>query len=117
VAQYDSLFPILLDTAIALAGGRPDRVFVVSIPDYAFTPFGQGTPDPSSISVGLDTFNAHAERWCANRGVLWRPITDISRRGLDEPDLVANDDLHPSGKQYGAWVSERLLDPVLGLLD
>jgi lysophospholipase L1-like esterase len=112
IEEYDERFPALLDTAIALAGGRPERVFVVSIPDYAFTPFGQGTTDPDAISVGLDTFNAHAERFAAERGVDWFYITDISREGLADPELVASDGLHPSGKQYGRWVEERLMPAV-----
>ena len=36
-----------MDEAIALAGGRVDRVFVVSIPDYGYTPFGKRTKPPS----------------------------------------------------------------------
>ena len=35
-------------------------------------------------------------------------VTDITRRGLRETDLVAFDGLHPSGKMYAAWV-ERIL--------
>ena len=33
-------FAALLDRAIALAGGRADRVLVVAIPDWGVTPFG-----------------------------------------------------------------------------
>lgn len=117
VSEYDERFPALLDTAIALAGGHPERVFVVSIPDYALTPFGQSTSDPTAISVGLDTFNAHAARFAAERGVDWFYITGISREGLADPELVANDGLHPSGKQYGRWVDEVLMPAVAAKLE
>jgi lysophospholipase L1-like esterase len=44
-------------------------------------------------------------------GVTYINITDISRRGMDEPDLVAADGLHPSGKMYGEW-AVRIFDRV-----
>jgi len=37
-------------------------------------------------------------------GVKYFNITEISRKGFDQPDLVANDGLHPSGKMYTQWV-------------
>jgi lysophospholipase L1-like esterase len=41
--QYAIEFEDLLKTAIHLAKGRKESVFVVSIPDYGFTPFGKPT--------------------------------------------------------------------------
>lgn len=40
-AQYDEEFTMLLAQAIRQAGGDTNRVFVLSIPDYYYTPFGQ----------------------------------------------------------------------------
>jgi lysophospholipase L1-like esterase len=37
-------------------------------------------------------------------GVAYYSITDISRKGLQVPDLVASDGLHPSEKMYAEWV-------------
>src|SRR5687768_13114080 len=39
--SYKPEFEELLKTAVELAGGDKMRVFVVSIPDYGFTPFGK----------------------------------------------------------------------------
>src|SRR5690349_1093947 len=39
--SYKSEFEQLLQTAVLRAGGRKDRVFVLSIPDWAFTTYGQ----------------------------------------------------------------------------
>lgn len=99
--QYQNEFPALLDSAIRYAGGIRERVFVVSIPDYAYTPFGQGDPD---ISEELDQYNAYNQQIAEEEGVTWFNITPISRQGLVEPVLVANDGLHPSGEQYRRWV-------------
>ncbi|MBI1192169.1 MAG: SGNH/GDSL hydrolase family protein [Bacteroidetes bacterium] len=112
---YEAEFRALLDTAVFLAGARPDRVLVVSIPDYAYTPFGAGLPDPLAVSNGIDSFNAVNRRVALEKNVTWMNITDLSRRGLAEPALVALDGLHPSGLQYNLWVQERLA-PAAGLL-
>jgi lysophospholipase L1-like esterase len=102
LAEYESQFSQLLSTAIALAGGKKASVFVVSIPDYGFTPFGQSSQ--TAISAELDQFNAINLRITQAAGIRYFDITPISRRGLSDPALVANDGLHPSGKQYTAWV-------------
>lgn len=106
---YQEEFTDLLNTAISKAGGDLDRVFVVSIPDYAFTPFGNGR---DNISRGVDVFNAAAREITEAAGVPFYNITPISREGLRDPGLVASDDLHPSGQQYARWVTEVLLQPV-----
>jgi ketosteroid isomerase-like protein len=88
-----------------IAGGEKSRVFVLSIPDYAFTPFGKGDP---SISREIDAYNQIGEKLAREYGLVFIDITSISRRGLDEPSLVAGDGLHPSGKQYKMWVEKVL---------
>ena len=102
VASYEPEFRALLDRAIAFAGGQRERVFVVSIPDYAFTPFGQGNP---AISEDIDEYNAANKRITEEYGINYFDITPISREGINQPDLVADDRLHPSGLQYSRWVS------------
>jgi lysophospholipase L1-like esterase len=102
VESYVPEFSELLETAVSLAGGDRSSVFVVSIPDYGYTPFGQS--DKDQISAGINAYNAANKTVADDKGILYINITDISRRGLNEPDLVANDGLHPSGKQYTEWV-------------
>jgi lysophospholipase L1-like esterase len=38
-------------------------------------------------------------------------ITPFSRTAVDDPDLIASDGLHPSGKMYAEWA--RLALPVV----
>ena len=111
VEQYKLEFTNLLNDAIKFANGKKDRVFVVSIPDYAYTPFGGGNPN---ITKGIDEYNAANEAIAKNMGVLYINITPISREGLADPSLVANDKLHPSGGQYTRWV--RLMLPQIASL-
>ena len=100
--EYAAEFEELLIWSIRLAEGNKDNVFVVSIPDYGFTPFGK--PKKETISAALDEFNAIAKKITEKHGVTFVNITDISREAIVSPDLVAPDDLHPSGKMYALWV-------------
>ena len=106
VEDYKPEFEELLKKAINLAGGDKKRVFVVSIPDYGYTPFGK--PKQATISAELDKFNAANKIITEKMGVRYINITDISRKGFEDPQLVAGDGLHPSGKQYRLWV-ERIV--------
>lgn len=103
VEAYGPEFSALLERAIALAGGDAGRVFVVSIPDYGYTPFGVN--NQSSISAELAQFNDTCKARTLARGVAHFDITPISQEWPNTPDLVAADGLHPSGVQYGRWVA------------
>ena len=102
IANYETEFPLLLQKAIELTGGDKDKVFVVSIPDYGYTPFGEA--NQATISPQIDVYNAINQSISTAEQVCWFDITPISRNGLNDPDLVAVDDLHPSGKMYEQWV-------------
>lgn len=102
VEQYEPEFKDLLLTAIQLAGGDKNRVFVVSIPDYGYTPYGKNKQE--KISKELDQFNKANRAITESMGVRYFDITPISRKGLEDASLVANDGLHPSGKMYAQWV-------------
>jgi acyl-CoA thioesterase-1 len=101
---YGSEFPQLVQTAITLAKGDKNNVIVVSIPDYAYSSFGQQFGNPSKTSTEIDRYNAFAKNYCETNGVTFINITDITRLGLTEPDLVATDGLHPSEKAYSLFV-------------
>lgn len=100
--QYEVEFTDLLNRAIQCANGRTDRVFVVSIPDYGFTPFGQN--NQSTISAELIQFNSSCRNLTVSAGVAHFDITPISQQWPQIEGLVASDELHPSGEQYGLWV-------------
>lgn len=105
--QYAIEFEDLLRTAIRLANGNAGNVFVVSIPDYGYTPFGQAKKE--IISEEIDEFNRVNKSISEKYKVAYHNITDISRKGLEEPSLVATDKLHPSGKMYTLW-TDRILE-------
>ena len=90
---YETEFPELVNTAISKAKSDKNNVIVVSIPDYAFTPFGNGN---SNISTEIDQYNNFAKNYCATNNISYLNITDITRAGLINPNFVASDGLHPS---------------------
>lgn len=102
---YEQEFPELVNQAIGFAKGNKENVVVVSIPDYAYTPFGNGS---ASISNGIDLYNTYAENYCLANNITFVNITDITRLGLQQPNLVATDGLHPSEIAYWKFV-ERIL--------
>ena len=105
---YETEFPELVATAITKAKGNKNKVIVVSIPDYAFTPFGQNNGNPTTISEQLNQYNAFAQNYCEQNNITFVNITDITREGLNNPELVASDGLHPSELAYTKFV-ERIL--------
>lgn len=102
---YEDEFPKLVNMSISKVNNDKTKVIVLSIPDYAFTPFGNGN---NHISKEIDSYNAFAENYCKTNQITFINITDITRMGLQNPDLVASDGLHPSQLAYSKFV-ERLL--------
>ena len=107
---YKREFEELLTISIQLAGNRPDRVVVISIPDYGITPFAQNR-DPDKIGLELDSYNKINLQISKNFNTWYVNITDISRSGKGNSTFLAADQLHPSSLQYKLWV-ERISDIV-----
>ncbi|MDZ7659330.1 SGNH/GDSL hydrolase family protein [Fodinibius sp.] len=105
--QFEQEFEELLSQAITFAGDDTADVFVVSIPNYGATPFGQ-IRNPEQIRQELKQYNETAESIAQEYEITFIDITPISEKALDNPELTASDDLHPSGKMYQLWVSKML---------
>ncbi len=110
VAEYKPEFEDLLLRAIALAEGKPERVIVVSIPDYGLTPFIANKPDrdPKVIASELDAYNLAAKEITLAAKAHWVDITGASRKQGNNKKMYADDGLHPSAKMYALWVREVL---------
>lgn len=108
IEEYKTEFTLLLNRAIQYAGNKPTHVFVLSIPDYSVTPFANGSDKPM-IAAEIDQFNSENKKIALQLGVNYLDITPISRE--PDPELIAGDGLHPSGKQYKRWAD--LLAPMM----
>ncbi|MFZ5636442.1 MAG: SGNH/GDSL hydrolase family protein [Pseudomonadota bacterium] len=104
VDDYAREFAALLERAIGYADDRPQRVFVLAIPDWGVTPFAAASGrDVAAIARELDAYNAAAARICAERGVAFVDIAPVSRAHGAEPAMLVDDGLHPSAALYAEW--------------
>ncbi len=113
IAEYQQQFEQLLQKAIVFANNDTSKVVVLSIPDYGYTPFGQA--NQATISAQIAEFNAINKAIANVYGVQYFDITPISQQALLQPNLVATDELHPSGEMYKQWVA-LMIDDVKELL-
>ena len=109
---YEKEFPQLVSKAISLAKGEKSNVIVISIPDYAFTPFGGGS---MTITSEIEYYNTFAKNYCMENTIEFVNITDITQQGFENPNLVASDGLHPSELAYAKFV-ERILPKAIPIL-
>ncbi|MFT4256498.1 MAG: SGNH/GDSL hydrolase family protein [Pseudoxanthomonas sp.] len=115
VAEYREQFATLLARAIAAAGDRAQRAFVLSIPDWGVTPFAaQQQRDVARIAAEIDAFNAAANEICNANGVAFIDITAVSRQRGFDAEMLADDGLHPSAAMYARWATLAL--PVVKAL-
>lgn len=103
INQYKREFKELLEQAISFAKDDPNRVFVVSIPNYGVTPFGMEKGE-QKIRQELLIYDSIADSIASEYGVSFLNITPISEQAKNDPSYIADDQLHPSGKQYSEWV-------------
>lgn len=105
VETYREEFVYLLGKAIGHAGNGKSSVFVLSIPDWSVTPFGQHE-NPKAISKQIDEFNAVNKQESLRASVHYIDITPSSRLAAGDRSLIAADGLHPSAKMYAHWVKQ-----------
>ena len=102
--QYETQFEELINISIDLTKSKTsDDILVISIPDWAYTPAGQ-TYNPEFTSEQINLYNEFAENYCLENEISYVYITDITRLGLDQPELVSIDGLHPSEIAYRLFV-------------
>jgi lysophospholipase L1-like esterase len=100
--EYAAQFQALLQQAIRFAAGRPEHVFVLSIPDWGVSPFAAGR-DRTAIARQIDEFNNMAREIAHAHQVAFIDITPHSR---SEGQLFTDDGLHPAASQYSFWARQ-----------
>ncbi len=104
VDDYRPRFTALLQRALGFAGGRAERVLVLSIPDWGVTPYArEAGRDRVQVGRELDAYNAAAAAICAGHQVAFIDITDLSRVAGAEAVMLVDDGLHPSATMYALW--------------
>lgn len=105
--EYRQQFAELLEVAIEKTGGNPQRVIVLSIPDWGVTPFATARGrDPALIAAQIDQFNQVNLQETSQRNAHYVDITPLSREVADRPqEFLVADQLHPSAEMYRQWAS------------
>lgn len=98
--DYESDFEFLLKKALHFAGSK--NVFVISIPDWGTTPYAEGK-DRKKIAAEIDAYNAAKKTITERYGVKFIDITSSQREDGEDAGYIAQDKLHPSGKEYAKW--------------
>jgi acyl-CoA thioesterase I len=87
-----------------------NNILLVTIPDFGVTPQGSYYANDRDVAKGLTEFNNIMKAEAQKRGLQVADIFEITKNMKDNPELVAPDGLHPSGKEYAIW--ESIIFPV-----
>jgi len=105
VENYKPEFEELLKKAINYAGGKRERVVVLSIPDWGITPFANGR-DREQIAREINAYNTANQQVAEQYHVHYINITSWTREAATDNSLLAADGLHPSAKEYKRWAEK-----------
>lgn len=105
VIAFTLEFETLLQKALTLTENKKNKVVVLTIPDYSITPYAASL-DRKKISKEIDVYNAVINAICLQYKITCLNITESSRKALNKPELLADDGLHPSAKEYAKWAKK-----------
>ena len=80
-------------------------IIIISIPDWGYTPYAESV-EMSDISEKIDLFNSSLMKFAAINDLKYVDVTEISRRAINEPNLITDDNLHPSETMYLEWANK-----------
>ena len=101
--SFESDFRKMIDFALLHCKKSKNSLFVVSIPDYGVTPFAGENGE--SVSKDLKLWNDKIQSVCKELNIDFFNITPLSQKAKNDPTLLVEDGLHPSGKMYTQWVN------------
>ena len=78
---------------------------IISIPDWGYTPFAESY-NRDTISYEINIFNKSLKNFADKNDIKYVDVTEISRKTLNEDDLLASDSLHPNGLMYFEWAKK-----------
>lgn len=96
--RYRDNVETILDALLAIVPAH--RILVVTTPDYTLTERGRTWAHSEQVMEA----NAIISQAAEGRGVSVVDISPISGRVVQDPSLLAENDLDPSEKQYAGWV-------------
>lgn len=108
VDEFRLEFRALLQRAIGFGSRKSaSQLLVLSIPDWGVTPFAADR-DRALITAQINQYNQAKREETLAAGAAWIEITSLTREAVADPELVAGDGLHPSGKDYRRWAERAM---------
>ena len=103
--DFTTDFDFLLNKALHFAGNKSDRIIVLSIPDWGFTPFAK-EKEQLAISKDIDVFNKVCSDAASKAKTHFINITDETRAEKNNLKAYAKDLLHYSGSTHLRWAEK-----------
>ena len=109
ITEFDQEFTFVLLKALQYNRHQNSRVFVLSIPDWAHTPFAQNKAletgiNLTEISAQIDAFNEVIKMRCEDMEIELINITELTRNCASE--MIAQDGLHYSANMHQIWAEK-----------
>ncbi|RTL59900.1 MAG: SGNH/GDSL hydrolase family protein [Sphingobacteriales bacterium] len=105
IDDFKNDFDFLLKKAVHLSGENPERIIVLSIPDWGVTPFAVSN-NQQQIASEIDAYNQICEAAAKKQHCHFINITSSQREDGNKAEFLASDKLHPSGKEYAKWAEQ-----------
>ncbi len=79
------------------------HIVLITIPDFGVTPQGKNYGGGRNISQGIESFNTIIKQAAKEFNLECADIFELSKNMGKDANLVAQDGLHPSAKEYALW--------------
>lgn len=112
--KFQNRLRVLMD-GIQKELSRPEKLLVVTIPDFSCSPTGKTWGYGKSAVNGINRLNNIIKTEAASRNLPVADIYSLSQKLCSRQGSFAPDGVHPSSQQYEQWV-ERIFPLALGLL-
>lgn len=103
ISQYQKEFEELLKIGLAKSKHGAESMFVVSIPDYGVSDFAKNK-NLENVAEEVAQYNQVAAEIAQKYQVPFYNITPVSKTTEGDTSMFAEDELHPSAKQYQLWL-------------
>ena len=104
IEEFRLHFRLLLEMALERVDGKPDRLVVLSIPDWGVTPYARDK-SPEKVRSEIDIYNFICQAEANHFQTRFINITDTQRLDGHQAAYLASDQLHPSGLEYAKWAA------------
>ncbi len=89
----------------------PRKLLLLNIPDWGLTPYNKDR-EPTEVSAEIDQYNQYISQKSKELQSPYIDICSLNRQHVRDKSYLVDDGLHPSSKEYQAWVEEILTETL-----